>query len=114
MQPCCWIAATAAGAAQAAAAFLRRFRRATLLCTAREQRVVELDGVRLAITICEDAWNDKNFWPRRLYSVDPIEELMSQHPALHINLSSSPFWHGKRPLRRQMLTLSPGATVCRC
>jgi NAD+ synthetase len=65
---------------------------------------VELDGVRLAITICEDAWNDKNFWPRRLYSVDPIEELMSQHPALHINLSSSPFWHGKRPLRRQMLT----------
>ena len=71
---------------------------------AREQRVVELDGVRLAITICEDAWNDKNFWPRRLYSVDPIEELMSQHPALHINLSSSPFWHGKRPLRRQMLT----------
>ena len=71
---------------------------------AREQRVVELDGVRLAITICEDAWNDKNFWPRRLYSVDPIEELMSQHPDLHINLSSSPFWHGKRPLRRQMLT----------
>ena len=70
---------------------------------AREQRVVELDGVRLAITICEDAWNDKNFWPRRLYSVDPIEELMSQHPDLHINLSSSPFWHGKRPLRRQML-----------
>ncbi len=63
---------------------------------AREQRVVELDGVRLAITICEDAWNDKNFWPRRLYSVDPMEELMSQHPALHINLSSSPFWHGKR------------------
>ena len=31
----------------------------------RPQRVVELDGVRLAITICEDAWNDKNFWPRR-------------------------------------------------
>jgi len=30
------------------------------------QRVVELDGLRLAITICEDAWNDKNFWPRRL------------------------------------------------
>jgi NAD+ synthase (glutamine-hydrolysing) len=29
----------------------------------RAQQVVELDGVRLAITICEDAWNDKNFWP---------------------------------------------------
>jgi len=70
---------------------------------AKSQQVVELDGVRLAITICEDAWNDKNFWSRRLYSVDPMEELMRQNPALHINLSSSPFWHGKRAIRRQML-----------
>jgi NAD+ synthetase len=69
----------------------------------RGQQVVELDGRRLAITVCEDAWNDKNFWPRRLYSVDPMEELIGQHPALHINLSSSPFWHGKRAVRRQML-----------
>jgi NAD+ synthetase len=68
------------------------------------QKVVELDGLRLAITICEDAWNDKNFWPRRLYKVDPVEELMRQQPALLINLSSSPFWHGKRALRRQMLS----------
>jgi NAD+ synthetase len=67
------------------------------------QQVVELDGVRLAITICEDAWNDKNFWPRRLYSVDPMEELMRQQPSVHINLSSSPFWHGKRAIRRRML-----------
>ena len=70
---------------------------------ARSQRVVELDGVRLAVTICEDAWNDKNFWPRRLYSADPMEELMSQRPDVHINLSSSPFWHGKRAMRREML-----------
>ena len=69
----------------------------------RQQHVVELDGLRLAISICEDAWNDKGFWHRRLYSVDPMEELMRQHPALHINLSSSPFWHGKRAIRREML-----------
>ena len=69
----------------------------------RPQQVVELDGVRLAITICEDAWNDKNFWPRRLYTVDPVEELMRQNPAVHINLSSSPFWHSKRAIRREML-----------
>ena len=67
------------------------------------QQVVELDNLRLAITICEDAWNDKNFWPRRLYSFDPMEELMRQNPAIHINLSSSPFWHSKRKVRRQML-----------
>jgi NAD+ synthase (glutamine-hydrolysing) len=71
---------------------------------ARSQQVVELDGVRLAISICEDAWNDKNFWQRPLYAVDPIEELMRQNPALHINLSSSPFWHGKRATRRAMLS----------
>ena len=65
--------------------------------------IVELDGLRLAISICEDAWNDKNFWPRRLYSYDPLEELMRQNPAIHINLSSSPFWHSKRKVRRQML-----------
>jgi len=70
---------------------------------AGKQRTVDLDGVPLAITICEDAWNDKNFWPRRLYSVDPVEELMRENPALHINLSSSPFWHSKRTLRREML-----------
>jgi NAD+ synthetase len=69
----------------------------------RPQQVVELDGIRLAITICEDAWNDKNFWPRRLYTVDPMEVLMRQHPAVHINLSSSPFWHSKRAIRREML-----------
>ena len=71
---------------------------------AHEQRVVEVDGVRLAISICEDAWNDKNFWPQPLYKSDPIQELMRQDPAIHINLSSSPFWHNKRETRRRMLS----------
>ena len=70
---------------------------------AKAQQVVELDGVRLAITVCEDAWNDKSFWQRRLYKADPMEELMRQKPGLHINISSSPFWHGKRAVRREML-----------
>lgn len=69
---------------------------------ARSQQVVELDGVRLAISICEDGWNDKNYWPRRLYSIDPMEELMAQDPAIHINISASPFWHGKMEVRRDM------------
>ncbi len=81
------------------------------------QKVVELDGARLAITICEDAWNDKDFWPRRLYTVDPLEELMGQNPAIHINLSSSPFWHSKREVRREMLAaiaLRDGIPVLMC
>jgi NAD+ synthase (glutamine-hydrolysing) len=58
---------------------------------------------RLALTICEDAWNDKLFWPRRLYSVDPIEELMRQGGSLILNISASPYYRGKRELRHRML-----------
>jgi NAD+ synthetase len=67
------------------------------------QKVIDFEGLRLAVSVCEDAWNDKNFWRRRLYTIDPMEELMRQSPALHINLSSSPFWHNKRTVRREML-----------
>ena len=67
------------------------------------QKVIDFEGTRLAITICEDAWNDKSFWPRPLYAIDPVKELMRQNPALHINLSSSPYWHHKRTIRREML-----------
>lgn len=72
-------------------------------CPGERQKVVELDGLRLAVSVCEDAWNDKNFWPQRLYAVDPVEELMGQRPQIHINISASPFWHGKRAVRRRML-----------
>jgi NAD+ synthase (glutamine-hydrolysing) len=80
---------------------------------AARQSLTLLDGRPLAITICEDAWNDKGFWPRRLYAVDPVDDLMRQwatlpdplavHPRLILNISASPFWCGKRELRRDML-----------
>ncbi len=82
---------------------------------AAEQVLTVLDGQPLAITICEDAWNDKDFWPRRLYPVDPVEELMLQwralpdplavHPRLVLNISASPYWRGKPQLRREMLSV---------
>ena len=58
----------------------------------------------LAITICEDAWNDKNFWPNRLYKRDPVEELTQAGGTLIINISASPYFEGKRELRHQMLS----------
>ena len=70
---------------------------------ATSQRVIEFEGERLAITICEDAWNDKNFWPQRLYPVDPVEDIMRQKPTILLNISASPFWHGKREIRQRML-----------
>ncbi|MGA7885168.1 MAG: NAD+ synthase [Acidobacteriaceae bacterium] len=67
------------------------------------QRISELDGTRVALTICEDAWNDKSFWENRLYQVDPVEELMKEGAGLILNISASPWWRDKRPLRREML-----------
>ena len=37
--------------------------------------MLELDGWRLGISICEDVWNDRDFWQRRRYHHDPIEVL---------------------------------------
>jgi NAD+ synthase (glutamine-hydrolysing) len=80
---------------------------------AASQTLTTLKGEPLAITVCEDAWNDKGFWPRRLYAVDPVDELMrrwelepgnSAHPRIVLNISASPFWRGKRLLRRNMLS----------
>jgi NAD+ synthetase len=70
---------------------------------ATSQQVIDFEGERLAITICEDAWNDKDFWPQRLYPVDPVEDIMRQRPTLLLNISASPFWHGKRQTRHRML-----------
>ncbi len=58
---------------------------------------------RMALTICEDAWNDKHFWNKRLYRVDPVEELIREGGDFVLNISASPFWIGKRHLRRDML-----------
>lgn len=57
----------------------------------------------VALTICEDAWNDKNFWDRRLYGNDPVEDLMSAGGKLLVNISASPFYLAKQELRRKML-----------
>jgi NAD+ synthase/NAD+ synthase (glutamine-hydrolysing) len=70
---------------------------------AERQHLVHFCGKRAALTICEDAWNDKNFWHKRLYGVDPIEELMREGGEIILNISSSPYWRGKRKTRREML-----------
>jgi NAD+ synthetase len=70
---------------------------------AAKQVLYEMAGERIAVTICEDAWNDKNFWPQRLYPVDPVETLMHQGATVIVNLSASPYYRGKREMRRAML-----------
>lgn len=70
---------------------------------ARKQELFPFCGNRMALTICEDAWNDKQFWVKRLYTVDPVEALIQAGANLVLNISASPFWIGKRELRRDML-----------
>jgi NAD+ synthase (glutamine-hydrolysing) len=70
---------------------------------AKRQELFPFCGNRMALTICEDAWNDKQFWGKRLYTVDPVESLIRAGGNFVLNISASPFWIGKRELRRDML-----------
>jgi NAD+ synthase/NAD+ synthase (glutamine-hydrolysing) len=70
---------------------------------AKSQELFSFCGNRMALTICEDAWNDKRFWEKRLYTVDPVDSLIKAGGNFVLNISASPFWIGKRELRRDML-----------
>ncbi|HXE74219.1 MAG TPA: NAD+ synthase [Candidatus Xenobia bacterium] len=79
------------------------FDEARMFAPAAEQRVFTFGGAKLALTICEDCWNDRTFWKRRLYARDPVEEMAGQGANLMVNISASPFSAGKRRLRVEML-----------
>jgi NAD+ synthase (glutamine-hydrolysing) len=92
-----------------------RFFRKTLLPTydvfdedryfepASEPQILEWNGWRLGISICEDVWNDRDFWERPRYHQDPIEELAASGAQAIVNLSASPFCAGKQLFRERML-----------
>jgi NAD+ synthase (glutamine-hydrolysing) len=67
-----------------------------------EVTVVEVTGVRVGVTICEDLWNDKLFWQKPRYARDPAEELAQKGAQILVNLSASPYALGKPPRRREM------------
>ncbi len=63
------------------------------------QRLCSIRGTKTAIAICEDAWNDKQFWERRRYTRDPVEELVAQGAELIVSINASPWNIGKRRQR---------------
>jgi NAD+ synthetase len=65
--------------------------------------VHEIGGFKIGITICEDIWNDKNFWSDRRYTRDPVEELKAAGANLLLNIASSPYNTDKIQLRHDML-----------
>ena len=69
---------------------------------AEHQGLFTLYGKRIALAICEDFWNDKQYWERRRYSLDPIEELLKGGADLIISINASPWNIGKRTQRHDI------------
>ncbi len=67
--------------------------------------VHDFKGEKLGISICEDIWNDADYWYRRRYSVDPVKKLIDKGTTLLINISASPYSYGKRRDRAEMLSV---------
>ena len=72
---------------------------------AKSVDVFEFKGEKLGISVCEDIWNDEDYWYRRRYSEDPIKKMIVRGATLLINISASPYSYGKREQRREMLSL---------
>jgi len=70
---------------------------------ADKQVVYSFQEEKLGITVCEDVWNDPNFWPTRLYERDPVLELSKQGISVLLNISASPYTIDKKNLRFEML-----------
>jgi NAD+ synthase (glutamine-hydrolysing) len=63
----------------------------------------EINGTKIALTICEDIWNDADFWPERRYRCDPVRDLVEAGAQLIVNISASPWQRGKEATRLAML-----------
>lgn len=66
--------------------------------------------LKIGVTICEDLWNNEEFWGKRSYAGDPVSDLVKLGVDLVVNLSASPYSAGKRGVRSAMLQHS----VIRC
>jgi NAD+ synthase/NAD+ synthase (glutamine-hydrolysing) len=69
---------------------------------AEKQSICTIRGSKVALAICEDFWNDKQYWERRRYSRDPIEELVRQGADVIISINASPWNIGKREQRQSI------------
>jgi NAD+ synthase (glutamine-hydrolysing) len=62
-----------------------------------------IGGARAAVSVCEDVWNDRDFWQRPRYLADPIDAVQALGARILLNLSASPFSAGKQRVREDML-----------
>lgn len=76
--------------------------------TDSSSRIVEFkSGKRAGIVICEDGWNDRDFFEKNLYKNDPVETVIEeQHPDFIINCSASITRAKKEQLKHNMLSFA--------
>ena len=70
---------------------------------AAQNRPVEFNGHKIGLTVCEDVWNDEDFWRDRRYSRNPAADLVQAGAEILLNISASPWHLGKNRTRRDML-----------
>ncbi|RPI71966.1 MAG: NAD+ synthase, partial [Ignavibacteriales bacterium] len=73
--------------------------------SAKSIYVHEFKGEKLGISVCEDIWNDADYWYKQRYSYDPVKELIIKGSEVIINISASPYSYGKRESRKNMLSV---------
>lgn len=66
--------------------------------------LIEINGLKYAIVICEDGWNDSEFFTNPLYKIDPVEILSKFNPDVIINCSASPTRSKKEQLKHNLLS----------
>ncbi len=71
----------------------------------RENKLFEFKGEKIAISICEDIWNDDDYWKHRRYHIDPVQCQIDAGASLLVNISASPYAYGRRMERREMLSV---------
>lgn len=79
---------------------------------AAENAPVEFNGQLIGLTICEDAWNDEDFWRDRRYPHNPVIDLAAKGAKIIFNVSSSPWHLHKNAVRHQMLASLAAKTKC--
>jgi NAD+ synthase (glutamine-hydrolysing) len=57
---------------------------------------------RIGLTVCEDIWNDKEFFMKPRYPIDPVETMVKEGADLIINIAASPYYVGKKEFKRDM------------
>ena len=73
--------------------------------SAKKIFLYEFKGEMLGISICEDIWNDSDYWKQRRYEFDPVQYLVDEGATLLINISASPYGYGRRKERNDMLSV---------